>query len=50
MDEVAINPNIVLPELTQVWEIDSWRAKQHLVHQDPGESNSDPTGDCSRLA
>ena len=30
--------------------IDSWRAQQNLVHQDPGERNSDPTGDCPRLA
>ena len=27
------------------WEIDSWREQQNLVHQDPGERNSDPTGD-----
>ena len=45
MEEVAINPTIELPELTQDWEIDSWRAQQNLVHQDPGERNSDPTGD-----
>ena len=34
-----------LPELTQDWEIHSWRAQQNLVNQDPGERNSDPTGD-----
>ena len=27
MEEVAINPTIELPELTQDWEIDSWRAQ-----------------------
>ena len=42
---VAIYPTIELPELTQDWEIDSRRAQQNLVHQDPGERNSDPTGD-----
>ena len=50
MEEVTINPTIELPELTQDWEIDSWRAQQNLVHQDPGERNSDPTGDCPGLA
>ena len=25
--------------------MDSWRAQQSHVHQDPGERNSDPTGD-----
>ena len=25
--------------------MDSWRAQQNLVHQDPGERNSDTTGD-----
>ena len=25
--------------------IDSWRAQKNLVHYDPGERNSDPTGD-----
>ena len=39
------NPIIELPELTQDWEIHSWKAQQNLVHQDPGERNSDPTGD-----
>ena len=50
LEEVAINPTIELPELTQDWEIDSWRAQQNLVHQDPGERGSDPTGVCPRLA
>ena len=45
MEEVAINPTTELPELTQDWEIDSWRAQQNLVHQGPRERNSDPTGD-----
>ena len=31
LEEVAINPTIELPELTQDWEIDSWRAQQKLV-------------------
>ena len=50
MKEVAINPTIELKELTQDWEIDSQRAQQILVHQDPEERSSDPTGDCPRLA
>ena len=33
MEEVAINPTIELLELTEDWEIDSWRAEQKLVHQ-----------------
>ena len=45
MEEVAINHIIELPELTQNWEIDSWRAQQNLLHQDPRERNIDPTGD-----
>ena len=31
MEEIAINPTIEPPELTQDWEIDSWRAQQKLV-------------------
>ena len=51
MEEVTINPTIELPELTQDWEIDSWRAQiESYVHQDPGEGSSDPTGDWPRLA
>ena len=50
MEEIATNPTVELPELTQDWEIDSWRAQQNFVHQDPGERSSDPTGDCARLA
>ena len=38
-------PTTELPELTQDWEIESWRAQQNLVHQDPGGRSSDPTGD-----
>ena len=34
----AFNSAIEPPELTQDWEIDSWRAqKEPCVHQDPGE-------------
>ena len=50
MEEVAVNPTIELPELTQDWETDSWSAQQKIVHQDPGERSSDPTGDCPRHA
>ena len=51
MEEVAINPTIELSELTQDWEIDSWRAQtEPCVHQDPGERSSDPTGHCPGLA
>ena len=43
LEEVAINPTIELPELTQDWEIDSWRAQtKPCVHQDRGEGSSDP--------
>ena len=46
LEEVAINPTIELPELTQDQEIDSWRAQtEPCVHQDPGEMSSDPTRD-----
>ena len=45
LEEVTINPEVELPELTEDWEIDSWRVQQNLVHQDPGERNSDSTGD-----
>ena len=31
LKEVAINPTIELPELTQEWEIDSGRAQRNLV-------------------
>ena len=30
--------------------IDSWRAQHNLVHKDPGERNTDLTGDCPWLA
>ena len=49
LEEVTINHTIEPPEVTQDWEIDSWRAQQNLVHQDPGERSSDPTRDCHRL-
>ena len=45
MEEVTINPSIELPELIQDWEIDSWKAHRILCTKDPGERNSDPTGD-----
>ena len=50
MEDVSINPTTELPELTQDWEIDFRRAKQNLVHQDPGERSSDLSGDCHGLA
>ena len=31
MEEVTINPTIKLADLTQDWEIDSWREQQNLV-------------------
>ena len=49
MEEVATNPTIELPELTQDWEIDSWRTQQNRVHQDPEERSSDPTRDDQDL-
>ena len=42
MEEVTINLTIDLPELTQDWETDSWRAQQNLVYQDQGEKSSHP--------
>ena len=46
LEEVAINSTIELPDLTQHWETDSWRAQtEPCVHQDPGERSSDPTKD-----
>ena len=30
LEEVTINPAIELPELTQDWEIDSWRVERTL--------------------
>ena len=51
MEEVTINPTIELPEFTQDWEIDSWRAQtEPCAHQDPGERSSDLTRDRPRLA
>ena len=38
LEEVAINPTIELPERTQDWEIDSWRAQtEPSVHQESPE-------------
>ena len=35
LEEVAIKPTTELPELTQAWEIDSWRAQtESCVHQE----------------
>ena len=49
--EVAISPSIEPPELTQVWEKDSWRAQtEPCAHQDPGERNSYPTRYWPRFA
>ena len=36
MEEVAINPTIELPELTQNWEIDSWRGTNRTRTQKKG--------------
>ena len=46
LEEVAINPTIELPELTQDWETNSWWAQtEPCVYQDPGERSNDPTRD-----
>ena len=46
LKEVIINPTVELPELTQDWETDSWRAQEKpCVHQNTGERSSDPTKD-----
>ena len=51
LEEVAINPTIELPEFTEDWEIDSWKAQTETCeHQDPRERSSDPTRDWPRLA
>ena len=43
MEEVTTgHPTTELPELTQDWEIDSWRTQENPVHQDPEERSSDP--------
>ena len=42
MEEVPLNPTLLLPELTQDWEIDSRRAQQNLVHQNPDERSNHP--------
>ena len=39
-----------MPELTQDWKIDPWRAQaEPYMHQDPGERSSDPTRVWPRL-
>ena len=39
-----------MPEHTQDWDTDSWRAQtKPCAHQDPGEKSSDPAGDCPDL-
>ena len=43
LEKVAINPTLELPELTQAGKQTLRGHKQNLVHQDPGEGNSDPT-------
>ena len=46
LEEVAINPTIELPELTQDWGNRLSEGTTELyVYQDPGERSSDPTGD-----
>ena len=46
LEEVAINPTIEPPELTQDWETDAGTAKtKPCAHQDPGKRNSDPIRD-----
>ena len=46
LEEVTINPTIELPDLTQDWETDSWRAQTELyVHQHPRERSGDPSRD-----
>ena len=43
LEEGTINPTIGLPELTQDWEIGSWRAQtEPCVHQDPGKEEVTP--------
>ena len=46
LEEVAINPTIELPELTQDWGNRLLRAQtEPCAHQEPGERSSDPTRD-----
>ena len=45
LEEVAINPTTELPELTQDWEIDSWRAQTEPCAPGPWRKSSDPTRD-----
>ena len=44
LEKVTINPTIDLPELTQDWETDSWRAQiKPCGHHDPQQRSSDST-------
>ena len=46
LEEVATDPTIEPPELTQDWETSSWWAQtEPCTYQDPGERSSDPTRD-----
>ena len=46
LEQVAINPSIEPPELTQDWETNSWQVQtETCVHQDPGERSSYRTRD-----
>ena len=46
LEEVTINLATELPELTQDWEIDPWRAQtEPYVYQGPGERSSVPITD-----
>ena len=46
LEEVTINLATELPELTQDWEIDPWRAQtEPYVYQGPGKRSSVPTTD-----
>ena len=47
LSEVTINPTTELPELTQDWEIDSWRAQTEPCT--PGHPVVDVTGDGRKL-
>ena len=46
LEEVAINSTIELPDLTQHWETDSWRAQtEPCMHQVIAERSSVPKRD-----
>ena len=42
---IFINSTTELPELTPDWKIDSQRAQQNFMQQDPEERSSDPKTD-----